>query len=99
MKQEKAPSREIIILSASVFLLAAGLVWVRALTVKASYQFVSQERRFRQIESEAQALRVKWLKMTSPKRLELLAGNIGLEPPKLSQNLKVQAGSSARKKF
>ena len=99
MKQEQPPYRELILLSALVFLLAAALVWVRALTVKASYQFVNQERRFRQIEQETQALRVKWLKMTSPKRLELLAQQIGLEPPKLNQNLKVQSGTSTRKNF
>lgn len=99
MKQEQPPYRELILLSALVFLLAAALVWVRALTVKASYQFVNQERRFRQIEQETQALRVKWLKMTSPKRLELLAQQIGLEPPKLSQNLKIQSSTPKRKNF
>lgn len=99
MRQEQAPYREIILLSACVFLLAAALVWIRALTVKASYQFVSQEKRYRTIEQETQSLRVKWLKMTSPKKLENLAEQIGLQPPKLSQNLKLQSSNSKRKNF
>ncbi|MFM8314403.1 MAG: hypothetical protein ACKOA8_08975 [Deltaproteobacteria bacterium] len=99
MKQQITPNRELVLLVATVFVLAAVLVWIRALTVKATYQFVAQERHYRQVEQETQALRVKWLKMTSPKKLESLAAQLGLEPPRLSQNLKIQSPPSEGKKF
>jgi hypothetical protein len=51
------------------------------------------------MEQETQALRVKWLKITSPKKLELLAEQLGLEPPKLSQNLKLQSTEAKRENF
>ncbi|MBM4304255.1 MAG: hypothetical protein FJ112_08000 [Deltaproteobacteria bacterium] len=99
MKKDTSPLRELILLSGSVFVLAAALVWVRALTVKATYQFVEKERHYRQMEQETQRLRVKWLKITSPKKLEILAEELGLEPPKMSQNLKLQSTEAKRENF
>jgi hypothetical protein len=99
MNQDQSLKRELTLLLVCVFILATALVWIRALTVKSSYQFVGQERQYRQLEQETQSLRVKWLKLTSPKKLETLASQIGLEPPKLGQNLKVQPQLVERKKF
>lgn len=83
----------------SIFILAAALVWVRALTVKSTYEFVGKERQFRTLEQETQGLRVRWLKMTAPKRLESLASQLGLEPPKLGQSLRIQSSSNEVKHF
>ncbi len=91
--------KEFTTLLVSVFILAAILVWILALTVKSSYQFVGQERQYRQLEQEMQALRVRWLKITSPKKLESIAAQLGLEPAKLGQNLKLQPSKSEEKKF
>jgi hypothetical protein len=91
MNQSNSVKRELSFLLVSLFILAAGLVWVRALTVKSTYQFVGQERQYRQLEQETQALRVRWLKLTSPKKLEGLANQLGLEPPKVGQNLKLKS--------
>ena len=99
MIQENSPKRELTVLLASIFILASTLVWIRALTVKASYQFVGQEKQYRQLEQETQALRVRWLKLTAPKKLESLAGQLGLEPPKFGQNLKLQTQNQEGKKF
>ncbi len=91
--------KEFTTLLVSVFILAAILVWIRALTVKSSYQFVGQERQYRQLEQEMQALRVRWLKITSPKQLESIAAQLVLEPAKIGQNLKLQPSKSEEKKF
>ncbi len=99
MIQTTNSKKEFTTLLVSVFILAAILVWIRALTVKSSYQFVGQERQYRQLEQEMQALRVRWLKITSPKKLESIAAQLGLEPAKLGQNLKLQSSKSEEKKF
>ena len=94
-----SPRKELTFLLLSIFILAAALVWIRALTVKATYEFVGKERQYRLIEQETQALRVRWLKMTSPKKLESLASQLGLEPPKLGQNLRIQSSTAEVKHF
>jgi len=99
MIQNKSLNRELTFLFLSVFVLAATLVWIRAMTVKSTYQFVDKERQYRQIEQDTQALRVHWLKLTSPKKLQVLAGQLGLEPPKLQQNLKMPSLVSEGKHF
>lgn len=99
MIQLNSPKRELTVLLTSLFILAAALVWVRALTVKTSYEFVGKEKQYRQLEHEIQTLRVRWLKLTSPKKLESLAGQLGLEPPKIGQSLKIQTQNLEGKKF
>jgi hypothetical protein len=99
MNQSNSVKRELSFLLVSLFVLAAGLVWVRALTVKSTYQFVGQERQYRQLEQETQALRVRWLKLTAPKKLEGLANQLGLEPPKVGQNLKLKSQNPEGKKL
>lgn len=99
MMNQISPRKELTFFLLSIFILAAALVWVRALTVKSTYEFVGKERQYRLLEQETQALRVRWLKMTSPKRLESLALQLGLEPPKLGQSLRIQAPASEVKHF
>ncbi|MSP18816.1 MAG: hypothetical protein EXR74_04520 [Bdellovibrionales bacterium] len=99
MIQTENPKKEFTTLLVSVFILAVILVWIRALTVKSSYQFVGQERQYRQLEQDMQALRVRWLKITSPKKLESIAAQLGLEPAKPGQNLKLQPSTLEEKKF
>ena len=74
-----------------VFMLSGLVIWVRTATVKDTYLYVQHERELRLLEQETQAIRVRWLKLTSPKRLELIATGLGLAPPKLHQIVKFQA--------
>lgn len=82
--------REIIFLSALTVLLAAAVIWIRTSTVKDTYRFVQQEREYRRLQQEIQAARVRWLKQTAPKRLETMAKQLGLVPPKIQQVLKYE---------
>ena len=95
----KTARQELSLLLVSIFILATLLVWIRALTVKSTYRFVGQEKEFRQLEQETQSLRVRWLKLTAPRKLESIASKIGLEPPKLGQTVKLQADSNIKGKF
>lgn len=87
--------REILILSSLVVMLAAGVIWVRTSTVKATYQFVQEEREYRRLQQEIQAGRVRWLKLNSPRRLEMMARELGLGPPKIQQVLKYEPEKNA----
>lgn len=87
--QEKR--RELYVLLACIFSLSAGVIWVRTETVKDTYLYVQQEKELRKLQQELQAARVQWLKMTSPKRLDALAQNLGLYPPKIHQILKYES--------
>ena len=82
--------RELSLLLAVTFLLAAGVIWVRTATVKDTYLYVQNEREFRKLQQEIQAARVKWLKLTSPKRLETMARALGLGSPKIEHVLKYE---------
>lgn len=65
---------------------AASVVWVRTSTVKATYQYVQHEGELRGVEQEIRKLRVKWLKMTSPRKLEAMAPALGLVAPTKNQS-------------
>lgn len=80
--------REIATLSLVLFVLCAAVIWVRTLTVKETYVYVRLEKDARQLEQDVQAVRMHWLKQTSPKRLDALATSLGLRPPELQQVLK-----------
>lgn len=99
MHQEQSLRKELLLLLACVFCLASLLVWIRALTVKSSYEFVRQEKTFRQIEQDNQVLRVRWLKLTSPRKLESLATQLGLQPAKVGQKVKLRTPSAERNSF
>jgi len=80
--------REIFSLLALVFALATGVIWIRTSTVKDTYLYVQREKEFRKLQEEIQANRVRWLRLTTPKRLEVIAKNLGLGAPELSQVLR-----------
>jgi hypothetical protein len=71
--------------------LCAAVIWVRTATVKDTYRYVQQERERFRLEQETQAIRIRWLQMTAPKRLEGLAKALGLAPPKPNQVLRYEA--------
>ena len=82
--------REIYALLALLFVLSAGVIWIRTSTVKDTYLYVQQEKEYRQLQQEIQATRVRWLKLTSPRRLEELATRVGLQAPKMNQILRYE---------
>lgn len=73
-----------------VFLIAGIVIWVRTTTVKNTYQYVETQKEVKMLEQEIQLQRVKWLKLTSTKRLETLAATMGLGAPRLEQIAKLQ---------
>lgn len=73
-----------------ILALAAGVIWIRTATVRDTYAFVQKERELRKLQQEIQAARVRWLKLTSPKRLEAMAKALNLQPPKIEQVLKYE---------
>jgi hypothetical protein len=87
--------KEIALLVFLLFALCGGVIWIRTATVKATYHYVQQERELYRLEQETQAVRIRWLQMTAPKRLEGIARAIGLQPPKPSQILRYEAPPSA----
>jgi len=74
-----------------LFALCGGVVWVRTATVKATYRYVQQEKEMTVIKQEIQGLRIRWLKLTSPKRLEALAQQMQLSPLQASQRVQYAA--------
>lgn len=71
-----------------VFLALCGaVVWIRTATVKATYLYVQQEREVTTIGQQVQELRIRWLRLTSPKRLESLAQKFDLHPPDPAQRV------------
>lgn len=81
--------REVFYLCVILACLAASIIWVRTATVKATYAYVSREKELKLAETEAQEARLRWLKMTTPRRLENLAASLGLQAPRLQQIQKV----------
>jgi hypothetical protein len=77
--------REVFYLCVLLACLAASIIWVRTATVKATYLYVAREKELKLIEIDAQEARLRWLKMTTPRRLENLAGSLGLQAPNLQQ--------------
>lgn len=83
-------------LSISLILLAGVVVWIRTATVKSTYEFVRQERDLKRMQEEMQNLRIRWLKLTSPSKLETLAQNQGMSPPKYDQVVKIKPENGKR---
>jgi Mg2+ and Co2+ transporter CorA len=52
----------------------------------------------KRVQQEAQQARVKWLRLTAPRRLETMAESFGLQPPTIDQILKyeVEKGQTRR---
>ena len=81
--------RETLFLLSIVIALSAVIIWIRTATVKSTYQYVQQEKELAKIEQELSMARVRWLKMTSSTKLEALASEHKLSPPKLGQRFRV----------
>jgi hypothetical protein len=92
-----AKRRDLYALFALVFALAAGVIWIRTATVKDTYLYVQREKEYRRLEQEIQGVRVRWLKLTAPKRLEALAQSLGLMPPNRNQVLKYEPDHGSAK--
>ncbi len=70
-----------------LFAVCGAVVWVRTATVKATYQYVQQEKELASIGDQIQDFRIRWLKLTAPKRLEALAQRFELIPPDSNQRV------------
>jgi len=71
-------------------LVAAALVWIRTATVRETYRFVTLRNERKRVEEELAAQKVRWLRLTAPRRLESLAGTMGLKPPSHGQLLRYE---------
>ncbi len=84
----KSQSEFILWLTATV-VLSGIVIWVRIETVKNTYLYVQREKELQRLEVQLQSEKVRWLKMTHPSRLEVLAKQLNMVAPKLSQYRKV----------
>lgn len=71
----------------ALLVLCGAVVWIRTSTVKATYHYVQQERELSQTGQQIQDFRIRWLKLTAPKRLEALAQKFELNPANSSQRV------------
>jgi orotate phosphoribosyltransferase-like protein len=63
------------------------LIWIRTVTVKETYSYVQYEKELRHLQQEIQETKVKWLSLTTPKRLELISKVLDLRSTDPSQIL------------
>jgi len=78
--------RQVMALSFLLFAVAALTIWVRATTVRSTYQFVQNENQLRLLEQENQVQRVKWIQLTTSANLERLAIKLGLRAPQPTES-------------
>jgi len=78
-----------------LFALAAGIIWVRTQTVKATYLYVQKDKAVRKIQQDLQADRVRWLKQTAPGKLEAIALDLGLSAPTLDQVVRMKTAKAS----
>lgn len=74
-----------------LLLVGAALVWVRTATVRETYRFVGLRNERKRVEEELAAQKVRWLRMTAPRRLEVMAGTMGLKAPTHGQVLRYES--------
>lgn len=72
-------------------LLSFTLVRVRTATVRETYRFVQLDRERKKLEEELAALKARWARDTSPRRLEALASQLGLVAPRNGQVLRYES--------
>jgi hypothetical protein len=72
-------------------LVGAALVWIRTATVRETYRFVALRNERKRVEEELAAQKVRWLRATAPRRLEALAGTLGLHAPTHGQVLRYES--------
>ena len=71
----------------ALVVMTTAMVWFRTATVKHTYSFSEKDKHYRELQDRYLAARVKWLRLTSPGKLDILAARIGLKAPGLHQNL------------
>ncbi|MFM8270623.1 MAG: hypothetical protein ACKN9V_10585 [Pseudomonadota bacterium] len=76
---------EIAVSTALLFVMSAGVIWIRTANVRATYDFVKRETELKEAKQSEQDLRIQWAKISSPQRLKKLSQDLNLEAPKLSQ--------------
>lgn len=79
---------QIVALATACVIAACAVTWMRIATVKHTYTYVQNQKEVNRLQQELQAERVRWLQLTSPKKLETLARHLSLAPPKVDQILK-----------
>ncbi|MBI1862119.1 MAG: hypothetical protein HYR96_14490 [Deltaproteobacteria bacterium] len=93
----RSPARtQVIGLSILCVVAACAVTWMRIGTVKNTYTYVQNQKELNRLQQELQAERVKWLKLTSPKKLELLARHLGLAAPKMTQVVRLHPAPKTR---
>lgn len=80
--------REFFVGITALMILAGGVIWLRTATVRDTYRYVKQVKNFQNLQQEIQTLRIEWLNLTAPKRLEQLAKELDLHPPSRTQVLR-----------
>ena len=83
---------EIAVTTAFLFLISAGVIWIRTANVKTTYEFVRREAAFREEKKNEQELRIQWSKISAPHRLRKLSDQIGMTAPKLNQIYRYHQG-------
>ena len=85
---------QIIVLACLCVLAACAVTWLRIATVKNTYTYVQNQKELNRLQQQLQSERVRWLRLTAPKKLEALASHLGLKPPKVEQILKLNSTSN-----
>ncbi|MBY0369564.1 hypothetical protein K2X33_02685 [bacterium] len=76
-----------------LFALSGAVVWVRTATVKSTYHYVQQEKEIASVTQQLQDFRIRWLRLTAPKRLESLAPKFELAPTRPNQRVQYVKGA------
>lgn len=76
---------EIAVSTALLFVVSAGVIWIRTANIRATYDFVKKETELKEARQSEQDLRIHWSKASSPQRLKKLSQDLNLGAPKLSQ--------------
>ncbi|MBI4404108.1 MAG: hypothetical protein HY537_08105 [Deltaproteobacteria bacterium] len=74
-------------LLACLFAMSTAVIWIRTITVKATYRYSQHEKDLRHLQDSLAMERVKWLKLTAQKKLDQLAATYNLHAPKYQQVL------------
>lgn len=76
---------EIVATTALLFLLSAGVIWIRTANIQATYEFNEKERKLTSLKTDEQSLRIRLTKLSSPRRLKEMSKELNLAAPKISQ--------------
>lgn len=79
--QERRVASRLVLGAALALVVALLLVWVRLQVVHTGYDLSTARRLERRLEREQRELTLEIATLTSPRRLELLARRLGMQPP------------------